>query len=69
MSRELAIESVRAAASAAGDVSGNCDAAYHYAQREAFADVARQLEWAEDNARSMLHRIKEARAAIQGAQR
>lgn len=59
-----AVEAVRAAASAAGDTSGNCDAAQHLFERGNIGRAAEELEWAEENARSALHRIKEARAHL-----
>lgn len=59
---------VNAAAGAAGDTSGNCDEAAHLAERGAFTLAAERLEWAEKNARSALHRIAEARAALAKAQ-
>ncbi|MBB3193982.1 hypothetical protein [Roseateles terrae] len=58
------VRAVRAAASSAGDVSGNCDAAAHYADRGDFEQAARELGWAEENLRSATHRIAEARAAV-----
>ena len=59
-----AAEAVRAAASAAGDTSGNCDAAQHLLERGNIGRAAEELEWAEENARSALNRIKEARAHL-----
>ena len=63
-----AIEAVRRAAGPAGDVSGNCDAAVHYAERGDLVQAARELEWAQDNLRDAAGRIAEARAAIAQAQ-
>jgi len=64
---QAVINAVRAAAGAAGDASGNCDAAMHHAEHGANEKAAQQMEWAEENARSALHRITEARAAIANA--
>lgn len=61
---DRAVTAVRAAASAAGDASGNCDAAAHLIERGAIGRAAEEVEWAEQNARLALHRIAEARAAI-----
>ncbi len=61
---DRALAAVRAAASAAGDVSGNCDAATHLFERGNIGRAAEELEWAEENARSALHRIKEARTQL-----
>lgn len=59
------IEQVRAAASAAGDTSGNADAAAFYASEpNRQADVLRQLEWAADNVRIAASRINAALAAV-----
>lgn len=61
---DRALSAVRAAAGAAGDTSGNCDAAAYLFERGNIGRAAEELEWAEDNARSALHRIKEARAHL-----
>lgn len=58
------VEAVRAAASSAGDVSGNCDSAAYMVESGDIAGAAERLEWAEENARSALSRIKDARAAL-----
>lgn len=62
--KDQAAAAVRAAASAAGDVSGNCDEAVHWLGRGDVADAAERLEWAEENAQSALHRIREARGLL-----
>lgn len=62
--KSCAVRAVRAAASAAGDTSGNCDAAVNIIEIGDVDRAAEQLEWAEENARSALHRIQEARTAI-----
>ena len=67
MSHEF-IRAAREAAGAAHDVSGNCDAAYHFVASGKFSAAAQELEWAEENARSAMHRIKEARALIAKAE-
>lgn len=59
-----AAAAIQAAASAAGDSSGNCDAAVSWFEVGNMPRTAEQLEWAEDNARSALHRIKEAREQL-----
>lgn len=59
-----AITAVRDAASSAGDASGNCDAAVHLIECGNVKRAAQEIEWAEENARSALHRITDARAAI-----
>jgi len=64
---DRAINAVRAAAGAAGDASGNCDAAMHLIERGNVGRAAEEVEWAEQNAKSALHRIAEARAAISKA--
>lgn len=64
---DRAISAVRAAAGAAGDASGNCDAAMILIERGAVGRAAEEVEWAEQNARSALHRIVEARTAISRA--
>ena len=69
MSRSAAIQAARAAESAAAEVQANCSSALHYAESHWFDKAAQQIEWAEDNARSMLHRIQEARAAIDAARK
>jgi hypothetical protein len=61
---DRALTAVRAAAGAAGDTSGNCDAASFLFERGDIGRAAQELEWAEENARSALHRIKEARAHL-----
>ena len=62
------VSAVRAAASATGDASGNCDAAAYLVACGELARTAEELEWAEDNARSALHRIQEARKALAKAE-
>ncbi|MFG6441112.1 hypothetical protein [Roseateles sp. LKC17W] len=64
-----ALRAARAAAGAAGDTSGNCDAAVHYAERRQFQSAAQELEWAEENARSAMRRIQDARAVLANAMR
>lgn len=61
---DRAARAVRAAASAAGDVSGNCDAGEHAINRGDLVRAAEEMEWAEQNVRSAVHRISEARTAI-----
>jgi hypothetical protein len=58
------VESVRAAASAAGDVSGNCDEALYMVGRGDMPGATERLVWAEENARSALFKITQARAAL-----
>jgi hypothetical protein len=67
MSAAEIVRAVRAAAGAAGDVSGNCDAASFNAERGNLNRAAEELQWAEDNLRSAIHRIADARAAIAAA--
>lgn len=63
------LEQIRAAASAAGDASGNADAASFYSvQTKGQAEVLRELEWAADNARIALSRINEALATARRLQ-
>lgn len=63
------IAQVQAAASAAGNVSGNADAASFYVGTpNRLADVVRELEWAADNVKSAVHRINEALATARRLQ-
>lgn len=61
---DRAASAVRAAASAAGDVSGNCDAAAYCFERGDIDRATEELGWAEENMRSAVHRIKEAREQL-----
>ena len=64
MDTDQAVAAVRAAAGAAGDASGNCDSARYLVERGDIGGAAEKLEWAEENARSAMHRIKEAKAQL-----
>lgn len=64
MNFDRAITAVREAALAVGDASGNLDSAVYLIEQGAADRAAELMEWAEENARSALHRISEARAAI-----
>ena len=64
MSSPYTINAVRAAASSAGDTSGNCDEAFNLIQRGAAKEALQRLEWAVENVQNAAARISEARAAI-----
>jgi len=66
MSLEIdrAIREVRAAASNAGDVSGNCEEALCLIEHAEVSRAAERMEWAEQNVKSTLNQIARARAAI-----
>lgn len=64
MTAPAVLIAVREASLSAGDASGNCDNARDAAERADLMAVARELEWAEENARATLRLIQEARAAV-----
>jgi hypothetical protein len=64
MTARAVLIAVSEAALSAGDASGNCDNARDAAQRGDLTSAARDLEWAEENARAALRLIQEARAAV-----